>query len=172
MSLWAMGGIVASLLAVPDAGALPAMTSDAGAGPLSAILDLPEADGLPPPLPAPDDLEQAADGGAENVPPPPDDAVEFLYAHRINFAAEGTPLVTIRLMEGQSELQIVGETALEVTVRGAGAKQVGVPAGVALRLRLRSSQPAKLRYYTQVADLELSDRQDVADARALWEGRG
>ena len=106
------------------------------------------------------------------MPPPPDDAVEFLYAHRINFAAEGTPLVTIRLMEGQSELQIVGETALKVTVRGAGAKEVGVPAGVALSLRLRSAEPAKLRYYTQVADFEFRDRKGVADARALWEGRG
>jgi SpoIID/LytB domain protein len=179
MSLLAMG-IVASLLAVSDAGAAPVSTSaptsssspDAGGGPLGAILDLPEPSGLPPPLPAPDDLEQLGDGGAENVPPPPDDAVEFLYAHRINFAAEGAPLVTIRLMEGQSELQIVGETALKVTVRGAGAKEVGVPAGVSLSLRLRASQRAKLRYFTQVADLEFRDRSGVADARALWEKRG
>ncbi len=176
-----MGWIVASLLAVPDAGAAPdasvagslaILTSDGGTGPLGAILDLPGAESLPPPLPAPDDLESTGDGGAENVPPPPDDVVEFLYAHRINFAAEGAPLVTIRLMEGQSELQIVGETSLKVTVRGAGAKEVGVPAGVALSLRLRASQPAKLRYYTQVADLDFRDRQGVADARALWEKRG
>ena len=172
-----MGWIVGSLLAVPDAGAapianVPAVVLDAGRGPLGAILDLPEAEGLPAPLPAPDDLEQLGDGGAESVPPPPDDAVEFLYAHRINFAAEGAPLVTIRLMEGQSELQIVGETPLKVTVRGAGAKEVGVPAGVALSLRLRASQAAKLSYYPRVADLEFRDRAGVAEARALWEKRG
>jgi SpoIID/LytB domain protein len=172
-----MGWFVASVLAAApassgDAGAAATPVADGGGGPLAAILDLPEAPGLPPPLPAPDDLEQLADGGAGNVPPPPDDPVEFLYAHRINFAAEGTPLVTIRLMEGQSDLQIVGETSLKVTVLGAGSKEVGVPAGVALSLRLRSSQPAKLRYYTQVADLEFRDREGVAGARELWEKRG
>jgi stage II sporulation protein D len=151
--------------------ALAAPAADGGS-PLGPILDLPEPPALPPPLPPPDALEQASDGGAENVPPAPDDALEFLYAHRINFAAEGAPLVTIRLMEGQDRLELVGEAALAVTVRGGGAKKIGVPAGTTLSLRLGASQPAQLRYHAQVDDLASRDKDGLAKARALWAGRG
>ncbi|MHB8416805.1 MAG: SpoIID/LytB domain-containing protein [Myxococcales bacterium] len=143
-----------------------------GGSPLGPILDLPEAPALPPPLPPPDALEQAPDAGTDGVPPAPDDPLEFLYAHRINFAAEGAPLVTIRLMEGQSVLQLSGETPLAVTVRGSGSKEIGVPQGTVLSLRLGASQPARLRDYAQVADLAFRDKDGVAKERALWTGRG
>ena len=149
--------------------------------PLGPILSLPPRDALPPPLPAPDALlgadggaaEDGGEGSAVEAPlPAPDDPLEFLYAHRINFAAEGAPLVTVRLMEGQDEVQLSGETPLSIALRGAGEKRVGVPAGVSIRLRVVRSKPARLRFFAQVADLSYRDRAGVSAARALWERRG
>jgi SpoIID/LytB domain protein len=123
-------------------------------------------------MPPPDAVGPTFERSPRGVPPPPGDPVEFLYAHRINFAAGGTPLVTIRLMEGQEELRLVGDSSLRVSVRSGGPKDVGVPPGVELRLRLRASQPARLRYFPEVADLEERDRRGLARARALWQRRG
>ena len=133
---------------------------------------------LPPPLPeplaAPDEL-QTVPLDAGSVPPPPDDLEEFLYAHRINFAAGGAPLVTVRLMEGQDQIELSGDSELKLILHGfpdSQGKQVGVPAHQPLRIRLRESTPAALREYAQVADLKIDDREGLREAKALWEGRG
>lgn len=126
---------------------------------------------LPAPLPSPDAL-MAAGPVPGDVPPPPDDPVEFLYAHRINFAAGGAPLVTERLMEGQDQIELEGDAPLALALHGVGDKQVGVPAHVVLRIHLRESTPASLRDYPQVADLKFDDHEGVKAAKALWEGRG
>ncbi len=129
---------------------------------------------MPDPIAAPDDL-QPLTFDAGSVPPPPDDLEEFLYAHRINFAAGGAPLVTVRLMEGQDQIELSGDSQLSLTLHGlpeSQGKQVGVPAHQTLRIRLRESTPALLREYAQVADLKIDDRAGLRAAKALWEGRG
>jgi len=164
----------AHLAAGTEAGATPAGT-EAGATPVgSARRPRPIPPPLPEPLEAPDDL-QALASDAGSVPPPPDDLEEFLYAHRINFAAGGAPLVTVRLMEGQDQIELQGDSELKLVLHGASesqGKQVGVPAGQPLRIRLRESAPGAEREYAQVADLKIEDREGVQAARALWEARG
>jgi stage II sporulation protein D len=145
----------------------------ATAPPLEASAPAP----LPPPLPPPLLLEdqnegEATDGGPAEVPPAPDDPEEFLYAHRINFAAGGAPLVTVRLMEGQDLVEISGRTNLAVSPYGMGERRIGVPADRGLRVTLAEAKPAEVAVFTQVADLELADREGTAQQRALWEQRG
>ncbi len=133
---------------------------------------VPAEGGLPPPLPSPDELEEPADGGQARPPPFPDDPLEFLYEHRINFAAGGVPLVTIRLTEGQTEIRLTSGSPLTVALRGAGPKSVRVPARATLSLRLGRSKPAEVRHFVQVGDLLWRDHEAVSAARALWRSRG
>jgi SpoIID/LytB domain protein len=125
-------------------------------------------------LPPPEVLGEPGqdDAGPSEVPPAPDDPEEFLYAHRINFAAGGAPLVTVRLMEGQDAIELSGKTTLAVAPYGVGERRIGVPAGHTLRVALVDSEPARLLPFVQVADLEFADRDGVAQQRTLWEGRG
>jgi SpoIID/LytB domain protein len=125
-------------------------------------------------LPPPEVLAEPGqdDAGPSEVPPAPDDPEEFLYAHRINFAAGGAPLVTVRLMEGQDKVELSGKTTLSVAPYGVGERRIGVPAGRTLRVGLVDSEPARLLPFVQVADLEFADRDGIAQQRALWEGRG
>lgn len=160
--------LVADCARAPAVAAEPSSVPTAGppvlAGPAPAAV-------LPAPLPAPDDLPaDLLDAG--DVPPPPGDLEEFLYAHRINFAAGGVPLVTVRLMEGQDQIEIEGDAQLDLVLHGEQAKLVGVPPHQALHIRLRESTPARLRDYAQVADLKLADREGLQATRALWEARG
>jgi stage II sporulation protein D len=145
---------------------------------------------LPPPLPLPDAIERPptssygpsprpagseaapADQTPAEVPPAPDDPVAFLYAHRINFAAGGAPLVTVRLMEGQRQISLSGIKGLRLTLRGEVAKQVRVPPGALVVFTLRAATPAWLRYYAQIGDFAFADRDGLARERELWEQRG
>ncbi len=147
--------------------ASPASAPEAAA-PASAPAPLPPP--LPPPVLLDDDV--ATDGGLVEVPPAPDDPEEFLYAHRINFAAGGAPLVTVRLMEGQEAIQLSGRTNLSVSPYGMGDRRLGLPANRVLRITLADSKVAEVTVFTQVADLELADREGMQQQRALWEQRG
>jgi stage II sporulation protein D len=130
---------------------------------------------LPAPLPPPELLSEPTaegDAGPSEVPPAPDDPEEFLYAHRINFAAGGAPLVTVRLMEGQDSVELLGQTTLSAAPYGVGERRVGIPAGRGLRITLVEAKPATLLVFAQVADLQFADRDGIAQQRALWEERG
>ncbi|HZY03469.1 MAG TPA: SpoIID/LytB domain-containing protein [Anaeromyxobacteraceae bacterium] len=96
--------------------------------------------------------------------------MDLLWSHRLNFAAGGAPLVTIRLMEGQSEIAFrpLGPGHL----RPRGRAEVAVPAGAALRVRLRGARPATLAHFPLLGQFEFRDRAGLEAARRLWEGRG
>jgi SpoIID/LytB domain protein len=121
---------------------------------------------LPPPLPPP--------AVAEQPPPPsraePQDPLELLWSHRLNFAAGGAPLVTIRLMEGQSEIAFRPRGPARLRPRG--ASEVTLPAGAAVRVRLRDGRPAALAHFPLLGQFEFRDREGLEAARRRWEGRG
>src|SRR6266567_383960 len=64
---------------------------------LAARAAEPEPSPIPPPLPPPGSVVPPLGTG--------DDPLDLLWAHRLNFAAGGKPLVTIRLMEGQDRVE-------------------------------------------------------------------
>ncbi|HYQ82167.1 MAG TPA: SpoIID/LytB domain-containing protein [Anaeromyxobacteraceae bacterium] len=100
----------------------------------------------------------------------PQDPLELLWSHRLNFAAGGAPLVTIRLMEGQSEIAVRPRGPARLRPRG-GA-EVALPAGAAVRVRLRESRPATLAHFPLLGQFQFRDRAGLEAARARWEGRG
>ncbi|HET6921503.1 MAG TPA: SpoIID/LytB domain-containing protein [Anaeromyxobacteraceae bacterium] len=137
-----------------------------GEGATPATTDLPHP--LPPPLPPP--------GVAEEPPPPPpsraepQDPLELLWSHRLNFAAGGAPLVTIRLMEGQSEIAFRPRGPARLKPRG--GVEVTLPGGATARVRLRDGRPATLAHFPLLGQFEFRDRTGLEAARRLWERRG
>ncbi|HTT69852.1 MAG TPA: SpoIID/LytB domain-containing protein [Anaeromyxobacteraceae bacterium] len=100
----------------------------------------------------------------------PDDPLELVWSHRLNFAAGGAPLVTIRLVDGQDEIAFVaGEGAV---LRPRGGEPVPIPAGTTLRALARDALPAALAYYPLLGDAAYPDRRRLSAARRLWEERG
>ncbi len=96
--------------------------------------------------------------------------MELLWSHRLNFAANGAPLVTIRLMEGQSEVAFRPRGPARLKPRG-GA-EVALAAGAAVRVRLRDARPATLAHFPLLGQLEFRDHAGLEAARRLWEQRG
>ena len=125
----------------------------------------PAAPDLPPPLPPP---ALAHDGGAANEAPP-GDPLELLWGHRLDFSG-GAPLVTIRLAEGQDEIEFAARGPARLAPRGRDA--VSVAPGARLRARLRAAHPAVLSFQPLLGQFEARDRAGLERARATWEGRG
>jgi len=118
---------------------------------------------LPPPLPPPEALQPPL--RAE-----PADALELLWSHRLNFAAGGAPLVTIRLMEGQEEIAFRPRGRARLRARGGASLEL--PAGQVFRVRARSALPAAIAHYPLLAELPHADRAGLESARRGWEERG
>lgn len=118
---------------------------------------------LPPPLPPP---EIAASPPALA----PSDPLELLWSHRLHFAADGEPLVTIRLMEGQREIAFRPRGPARVHLRG--GTSIEVPAGARLRARLVTSTPAELVRAPLLAEAPVAERDPVDAARRAASARG
>jgi stage II sporulation protein D len=119
---------------------------------------------LPPPLPPPAAPEEPL------LRAEPHDPLELLWSHRLNFAAGGAPLVTIRLVEGQAEIAFRPRGPARLSPRGAAA--VPAPAGERLRARVRGALPAVLAHFPLLAQAEFRDRVGLEAARRAWERRG
>lgn len=118
---------------------------------------------LPPPLPAPESVQQPARRE-------PDDALDLLWSHRLNFAAGGAPLVTVRLMEGQGEVAFRPRARARLRARGGAVLEL--PAGEALRVRAVGALPAALAHHPLLGEAVPADRARLAALRRLWEERG
>jgi SpoIID/LytB domain protein len=101
-------------------------------------------------------------------PPPPAtdlaDPLDLLWGHRLEFAAGGEPLVTIRIMEGQREIAFRPRGAARIALRGGGS--VDVPAGARLTVQARATSPAQASWLVVVAGPDLDDHDALAAARA------
>ncbi len=152
-----------------------AATSAPTSTPSSATPPAPAGE-LPPPLPPPLPQPLPPPAPAEEPPPPPpsqvepQDPLELLWSHRLNFAAGGAPLVTIRLMEGQPEIAFRPRGAARLRPRGGAA--IALPAGAAVRVELRDARPATLAHFPLLGQFEFRDHTGLEAARRLWEQRG
>jgi stage II sporulation protein D len=92
-----------------------------------------------------------------------DDRLRLLYSHRFTFT-RGVPLVTVALMEGQTQVRIRAEGG--VRVRPDGEEGARVDAGSEWTITVRDAKPAKVRYWVVVS------RQADATELARWTERG
>ncbi|WP_428261989.1 SpoIID/LytB domain-containing protein [Haliangium sp.] len=101
------------------------------------------------------------------------DKLRILYSNRLIFSDSGTPLVTVELMSGQSEVVIRAEHGMVVRPDGVGGSEV--EAGGRWTVAVEDAQPARVREWTVVERLRPADRKYPAAMRAAmerWTGRG
>ncbi len=129
------------------------------AAPLERAAPAPRAGGHRPGAPVPASRHPVAE-----------DPLDLLWNHRLDFAAGGAPLVTIRLMEGQQEIAF--HTTAPARLRARGGGEVRIPPGQTFRVRGRGALPAAIARYPLLGDALYADRARLDATRRLWEGRG
>ena len=134
--------------------------------------------GAPPPTPPKDpDAPPTPDPLPPPLSPPeqpllrePDDPLDLLWSHRLNFAAGGAPLVTIRLMEGQSQITFRSRGRARLALRDGAVLEV--QQGESWTVRAQDALPAALAHYPLLGEALYADRRRLETARRLWEERG
>ncbi len=151
-------------LTVAEAAApTPTPTAAPTATPTAAPTATPPPAPLPPPLPPPDRIQAP-------LQREPDDPLEFLWSHRLNFAGGGAPLVTIRLMEGREEIAFRPRGPARLMPRGGPALEL--PAGETFHIRAREALPAAIAHHPLLGEAQHADRRRLSSTRRLWEARG
>jgi len=92
------------------------------------------------------------------------------YSHRFRFNAVGSPVVTVGLMTGQTEVAVRSIQAQRMRYRDKeGEKTLQLPAGRRVVVKLRDAAAAKIRRWVVVDTLERDDRVRRDDVRERWE---
>ena len=122
----------------------------------------------------------ALDGGVSAPPPPPpppplaQDPLDLaqLYTHRFRFDADGQPVVSVGLMDGQQQVALTSAAGLQVHLSQPGGKgettTVTVPAGQRLLARVSGGKPAKVTGWAVVETLERDARSHRETAVQHW----
>ncbi|MBS2030359.1 MAG: SpoIID/LytB domain-containing protein [Deltaproteobacteria bacterium] len=124
-----------------------------------------------PPAPAATPMLVPDAGVVEASLPSPDDALEALWARQLNFK-NGTPTVTVRLMEGQDKATFSARAPMHLHAHGGLNKEVNAPANVPFTVRLASADAAEQGFAVQVGEFAVDDRDALAAAKQLWTSRG
>ncbi|BDG08202.1 SpoIID/LytB domain-containing protein [Anaeromyxobacter paludicola] len=158
-----VAALTAALLSAPAPREARAAEAEPAAAPAPPVggQDAPPAP-IPPPLPPPGSI----------LPPlgPGDDPLDLLWAHRLNFAAGGAPLVTIRLLEGQDRVEFRPRDHASLAVRG--GSPLHLAAGHRFEVRVVEALPAAVVHHPLLGEVALGDRAGLERARALWASRG
>jgi SpoIID/LytB domain protein len=98
------------------------------------------------------------------------DKLRILYSSRFTFDDTGSPLITIELMSGQSEVRLSADSGLMVLPDGDGGAVID--AAPAWTVRAEGARPAVIQEWTVVERLGPEDDHGVEQAVALWKQRG
>lgn len=125
-------------------------------GPKDAGVPAPEQKKAPAPAPADDEL----------LPPP-----GALTTKRLDFKG-GSPIVPVKLMEGNSEVTLVGRGRMRFRLPGTPERLVEGPPGMAWTVRRKAGSPAAVVARIQVAEIPFADKVGLLTAQAEWKDRG
>jgi stage II sporulation protein D len=105
-----------------------------------------------------------------------DDEVGLLFSSQLQFDVDGTPQVTVGLMEKQREVRITSADGLELTgqleERGQLVKRSYSSApGEVLRFEVTSATPAKVAYWCGVENIPFGQSDVLEKALATWRAR-
>ena len=112
-----------------------------------------------------------ASSGADGALPDPTDLLDRLYGHKRLSFEDGTPAVTVRLMEGRDEIVLTAVGPASLAAASGNSPQDIAP-GTALVFRVQNGRPARLRYRIQAGEFRMDDREALSKARKLWKSRG
>jgi stage II sporulation protein D len=110
-------------------------------------------------------------GGAaqadDDLPPPPSE----LTTKRLDFKG-GSPIIPVRLMEGSTEVTLVGRGRLRFRLPVTPEKFVEGPPGMEWKIRRAKGTPASIVARIQVAEVPFNDKLGLAQAQEEWSARG
>jgi len=96
--------------------------------------------------------------------------LETLYSSSVRKATDGSPLLTVGLMEGRSSVEISGISAFRAeSLVGNG---VNLPAGTSVTLVPVGARPARVRTWVEVASASPEQKQYVKKTLAAWRAKG
>jgi stage II sporulation protein D len=101
------------------------------------------------------------------------DKLRILYSNRLTFTDEGTPLVTVEIVSGQSEVRISAERGVLVRPDGTGGSEIHGDAR--WKVSVEDAQPARIREWTVVERLRTGapdHERALGLALARWTERG
>lgn len=149
----------AALLALACSSARPVAAPDRPVAPELRV----DAGGVPAPV---------IDGGLpEAALPHPDDALEALWSRQLEFR-DGVARVTVRLMEGQSEVRFSPRARMALRLRGTPERLLSVAGGRWVTATVVESKPAVVGWAVQLAEFRQGDLDGLVAARAAWAQRG
>ena len=106
-------------------------------------------------------------GDAGDLPPPPSE----LTTKRLDFKS-GSPIIPVRLMEGSTEVTLVGRGRLRFRLPGTPERLVEGPAGMEWKVKRVSGTAASITARIQVAEIPFNDKLGLAQAQEEWSSRG
>jgi SpoIID/LytB domain protein len=99
--------------------------------------------------------------------------MDLLYSDRVFFRPWGEPVISIGVLEGESEVVVRSESDLVMDFYEQGIlKRSTIAANTKLRISIVRSQPATRRYYVDLEGAPWGDTKAVARALELWRSRG
>ncbi len=101
------------------------------------------------------------------LPPPPGE----LTTKRVDFKG-GSPLIPVRLMEGNTEVTLAGRGRLRFRLPGEPEKTLEGPAGMTWRIRRVKGAPAVIVARIQLVEIPFNDKAGLAQAQDEWAERG
>ena len=101
------------------------------------------------------------------LPPPPGE----LTTKRVDFK-RGSPLIPVRLMEGNTEVTLAGRGRLRFRLPGDPEKTLEGPPGMVWKIRRVSGAPAVIVARIQILELPFSDKAGLTQAESEWNARG
>ncbi len=109
----------------------------------------------------------SAAGDPLDLPPAPSE----LTNKRLDFKS-GSPLIPVRLMEGSTEVTLVGRGRLRFRLPGNPERLVEGPPGMAWKVRRVSGTPAAIVARIQIVEIPFNDKLGLAQAQEEWSSRG
>lgn len=100
------------------------------------------------------------------------DESDLLYSTQLRFAADGQPVVTVGLMEGQQTVTLSARGGLTVTLSGPADSAITLPPGHALTFSARDASAGETRFRVALESLPPSEFAAMAEARHRWSDRG
>ncbi|MDP2270857.1 MAG: SpoIID/LytB domain-containing protein [Archangium sp.] len=109
----------------------------------------------------------ARGGDALDLPPAPSE----LTNKRLDFKS-GSPIIPVRLMEGSTEVTLVGRGRLRFRLPGTPERLVEGPPGMAWKIKRVSGTPASIVARIQIVEIPFADKLGLAQAQEEWSSRG
>lgn len=100
------------------------------------------------------------------------DRLNILYSNQVVFDRKGEPLVSVRISEGQDTLRFRSRGRVTLLPGGDDASQVRSPARTDWQVRLESTQPGAVRWWSPVERIPANDMGVVVSRRDHWRSQG